>query len=92
MARWRGEILVADAESRGVVRIARGVVRAVAPTGRKPTHAIRGGAGLARLLLGSDEPLEVAAEQGIRLTGEAKKVLPALFPRQYPTLGSWDRY
>ena len=87
---WRGPLLIADARERLTLVINRGNVRIAPPTRTK--HAIRGGAAIARLLLGSDEPDEVIDGGGIRTTGDARTLARVLFPNERPNLCSLDRY
>ena len=90
LARWRGRLVVADADARAVLSIGRSGVRVSAEgSGR---HAVRGGHEVTRLLLGSDEPGEIVEAAGIRLAGDARKLLPVLFPNQHPMLSPWDSF
>jgi hypothetical protein len=47
---------------------------------------------VARLLLGSDAPLEVCDAGKLRLTGDAARLVPVLFPAQHPQLTLADRF
>jgi len=90
LAGWRGRLHLTDPRD-DVLLVAgpRGVrVADAAPT----PHAVRGGEHLARLLIGSADALEVAQAGGIRLTGDARKLLPALFPNCHPMLATHDRF
>lgn len=90
LADWRGGLLVADPRQRVLLAIADGRVRIVPPA---PTpHAVRGGEEIARLLIGADEPQEVVAAGGIRLAGDARKLVPVLFPNEHPVLNFLDRF
>ena len=90
LAAWRGGLLIADPRQRVLLAIADGRVRAAPPA---PTpHAVRGGEEIARLLIGADEPEEVVAAGGIRLAGQARKLLPVLLPNEHPVLNSLDRF
>lgn len=89
-ADWQGLLAVQDAREEVFLSIDRATVRVTDP-GKTP-HAIRGGEEIAQLLIGTDEPEETVANAGIRLTGDAAALAPALFPAQHPTLGSWDHY
>ena len=90
---WSGVLLFADPRERVVLEIEKSRVTA-APAGKglRPDGAVRGGEEIAQLLIGTDEPLEVAAAGGIRLSGEARRVLPVLFPNEHPCLPAWDHY
>lgn len=87
---WRGPLLIADAREKLTLVVNRGNVRVAPPTRTK--HAIRGGAAIARLLLGSDEPDEVIDGGGIRTRGDARTLARVLFPNERPNLCSLDRY
>lgn len=90
LADWRGDLLVADARERAMLRIRRRAVHLAAPA---PTrHALRGGDAVAQLLIGTDEPREIVATHGIRLTGDAARLIDVLFPNQHPVLGTWDHF
>jgi predicted N-acetyltransferase YhbS len=90
---WCGELLLADARERVVLAIEAGRVRVRRPErGERFAHAIRGGEEMLQLIIGSDEPSEVAAMASMRLTGEAPRLLPVLFPDQKPCLPVWDHY
>lgn len=93
MRDWQGQLLIADAHDRAMLQIAQGQVR-LADTKAKARAAnfIVGGDEMARLLLGIDDPLQVAREGKIRMSGQGKDLLRALFPAQHPNLYSWDRY
>jgi len=87
---WRGELLVADGRERACLRIDRGAVRPAGPARTK--HAVRGGDEIAQLLLGTDDPRETVEAHGIRLSGDARRLVEVLFPNQHPALGSWDHF
>jgi len=90
---WCGRLLIADGRERVLLEIARSRVRLASSTGPSGTkHAIRGGDAVAQLLLGTEEPREIVASQGMRLAGDARKLLGVLFPNQHPMLGAWDHF
>jgi hypothetical protein len=90
LATWRGTLLIRDAWEAAALKIDRGRVAVAAP-GRS-RHAIRGGEQVAQLLIGTDEPDEIVAAAGMRLSGDARHLIRVLFPNQHPTLSAWDRY
>jgi len=90
LSRWRGRLLVAGAGERAMLSIGPDGVRVA--EGGTSRHAIRCGCEIAQLLIGTDSPGEIARAGGIRLTGDAKKLLPVLFPNQYPVLGHMDSF
>ena len=90
LADWHGRLLIADSREKALLSIARSEVAVAPPAATK--HAIRGGDEIAQLLIGTDEPAETVAAHGIRLAGDARKLLPVLFPAQHPLLGPWDHF
>jgi hypothetical protein len=90
MAAWRGEVLVADPREKVTLAINRSTV-SVAPA-RKSKHSIRGGEHIAQLIIGSDEPGEIVEAAGIKVTGDARKLIEVLFPNQHPRLCGFDEY
>jgi hypothetical protein len=92
LARYRGTLLLRGPEGAAALALGRGAVKAVpAPRGRAEAE-VRGGWPLARLLLGSDEPLAVCRAGGLRLAGDARRLVPVLFPAQHPQLQLADRF
>ncbi|MHC4983048.1 MAG: GNAT family N-acetyltransferase [Planctomycetota bacterium] len=91
LAGWRGKLLVADPRERVVLRINRSKVEIV-PAGGPFKHAIRGGEEIAQLLIGADEPKEVAETGKMRLTGDAPGLINVMFPNQHPMLAAPDRF
>lgn len=87
---WTGRVLIADSREKVALAIERSKV-ALADRAEAPS-AIRGGEQIAQLIVGADDPFEVVEAGKIRLTGQAKDLLPVLFPNQHPMLASWDRF
>ena len=92
LATWRGDVRIADAREAVTLRIARGLVTVAPASRRKPAGAIRGGDEIAQFLIGTTEPEETVEAYRTRVTGEAKALLPILFPNQHPTLGNADDF
>jgi predicted N-acetyltransferase YhbS len=90
MAGWRGELLIADTRER--VTLAVGPRRIDVRPGRPSRHAVRGGDQIAQLLIGTDAPADVVEAGGIRLTGDARRLVGAMFPAQHPSLAGPDHY
>jgi len=94
LAKWRGELLIADKREKVKLTVGRGVIRA------RPVRAgegygkntIRGGQEIAQLLIGTHGPEEITRAAGTRVTGRAKELLGVLFPERHPILGAWDHY
>jgi len=90
LADWRGNLLIADSREEVLLKIDRSRV-ATAPAGRTK-HAIRGGHEIAQLLIGADEPREIVEAGGIRLRGDAGRLIDVLLPNQRPALAAWDHF
>ncbi len=88
---WQGTVRVANARETSDLAIDRGRVRLADPAGRTG-HAIRGGDEIAQLLIGTATPPEIVEQAGTRITGDARRLLPTLFPAQHPLLGEWDHF
>lgn len=90
LAKWRGDLLIADRRQRVGLRIAGGKCRVGEPA--KTKHAVRGGDYLAQLLIGADDPMETVREGGLKLSGDASALVPVLFPARHPKLAGLDRF
>ncbi|NLW49952.1 MAG: GNAT family N-acetyltransferase [Candidatus Brocadiaceae bacterium] len=87
-ADWQGSLVIADANEKATLLIDRSKVEVGPPARTK--HSISGGNHIARLLIGSDEPGEVVKDAGMRLMGDARRLVEVLFPNNHPTQGQWD--
>jgi predicted N-acetyltransferase YhbS len=90
LANWKGSLQVSDRRDRVRLEIDGGV--SVCRDRGRAAHRIEGGDAIASLLIGTDEPLETAAACGIKLHGQAARLLAVLFPAQHPMLHEADRY
>lgn len=90
MAAWSGELLVANREESALLSVRQGRIGVNA--GGRSRHAICGGDEITQLLLGTDDPQEIATEFQMRLSGDVKKLLPVLFPNHHPVLHSADHF
>jgi hypothetical protein len=90
LARWRGNLLVADAREEAVLRIDRSRVK-VGEAG-KAEHAIRGGDRIAQLLIGADDPGAIIEAAAMKTAGEARRLAEVLFPNEHPQLNLRDRF
>jgi len=93
LAGWHGRLLIDNGRQQAVLDIgSRGIsVDAAEHAGAVP-HAVRGGDAVAQLVLGTDDPLETARCARMRLAGDARMLLPVLFPAQHPMLHAADRF
>ena len=90
LSNWKGDLVISTPGKRIRLRIASSKVSVVE---RGPSkNAIRGGDEIVQLLIGTDDPWEIVSEAGIKVTGNARQLLPILFPNQHPSLGFWDMY
>jgi len=90
MTDWRGNLLVAGGRDSATLAIARSRVT-VSSGGRGAAHAVRGGDHVAQLLIGADDPREIAEAGRMKVTGDAGRLLGVLFPAQHPQLSLRDR-
>jgi hypothetical protein len=44
------------------------------------------------LLIGADDPAEIVSAANMRLSGDARALLPILFPAQHPMLRQLDHF
>jgi predicted N-acetyltransferase YhbS len=56
------------------------------------TGTITAGAALARLIIGDNDPVRVCSQSGIKLEGDARYLVPVLFPDQEPSTTLWDQF
>ena len=90
MAGYRGELTLENQEESAQLKIARG--RVVVDGAVRGKNILKGGPGMAQLLLGTDEPDEIVVREKIAVCGDAADLLGVLFPNQYPTLHEEDRF
>jgi predicted N-acetyltransferase YhbS len=94
-ASWRGALVLASHEERVALEIDCGNIRVLDANSLKlgsDCSSIEGGHYLVQLLIGKEEPLEVMQAANMKLTNEADKLIQILFPKQDPTLASWDQF
>jgi hypothetical protein len=87
-AGWQGDLLLDGGEQEAMLHIDRCRVEIASASATE--HALHGGADVARLLIGSDEPGEIVRQAGMRCEGAARSLAGVLFPRLYPVLSHWD--
>lgn len=88
LAGWSGNLLVATQHERVLLSIARSRVEVLPP--EETEHGICGGEALARLVIGSAGPEELARAHRMRLTGDGMRLANVLFPSQRPQMGNAD--
>ena len=90
LAQWEGALHLDAGEQTATLVIEGGQVHLTAqPSGE---HVVHGGANLARLLIGSDEPDEIIQQAEMVCTGQAFDFLRVLFPNLHPMLSHFDEY
>ena len=88
MLDWSGELLVKVDQEAVTLTINRGQIQVNAPL--ESPHRIEGGQAISQLLIGAGDPLEIVEKGNIHLFGEAKYLIKALFPNQYPQMPNED--
>jgi len=88
LANWNGQLLLDAGEQKAALNIGNGNIQVM--ESQSAEHCINGGAGMGRLLIGSDEPAEVIQQEKIICTGDAMQLAQVLFPNLYTMLSQWD--
>lgn len=86
---WSGTLMLANNSEEVTLDIDNSRVELL-PNSAESRHSVRGGEGLARLFIGSEEPSELVVEHGMELSGDAPELVRALFPAQHPQMGNAD--
>jgi Acetyltransferase (GNAT) domain len=89
-AEWQGTLRLDSGQQAVFIRINRSRVE-ITHDG-EGENALRGGAELARLLIGSDEPDEIIRQASMDCHGLAQPLACVLFPNLHPMLSHWDEY
>jgi hypothetical protein len=89
-ADWQGSLLLDAGEQKATLLIENGKIE-VARTDSAP-HVVRGGADIARFLIGSDEPDEIIRQAEMECSGLAQPLAQVLFPNLRPMMSQWDEY
>ncbi len=90
LAKWRGRLFLGWEREIATLVIRGG--RVSVEEGGVSKHALSGGHAMAQLLLGTDEPGVTVESGGLRLRGDAKRLVPVLFPARDPVLSFADRF
>ncbi|MFW5839215.1 MAG: GNAT family N-acetyltransferase [Planctomycetota bacterium] len=88
---WQGRFGIGDGVDRVALKIREGKIQ-VAPAESLGQHGVEAGPAAARLLIGSDQPAQVARDAGLKLQGDAPLLLEALFPARQPMLRRLDSF
>ena len=89
-AAWQGNLLLDAGEQQATVHIERGKVSIGAET--PSDNILRGGAEIARFLIGSDDAEEIVQQEGITCPEQTLELVKVLFPNLHPMLSHWDEY
>jgi len=85
---WTGQLLLDAGEQKVTLEFEKGQVHV--SEARAGENSLDGGAGIGRVLIGSDDPQEVIRQEGIVCTGKAAELAVVLFPNLHPMLSQWD--
>lgn len=88
---WQGELLIDAGEQRVMLQIDCGKVTLAAGE-LTVENTLIGGAAVARLLIGSDEPDEIIRQEDMICTGLTAQLARVFFPNLHPVLSDWDGY
>lgn len=87
---WNGSLHLNGGQWKATLRIENGKVETT--NDEASENVIRGGADIARLLIGSDEPDEIIRQADMECTGIAASLIRVLFPNLHPMMSHWDEY
>jgi len=87
---WRGTLGLDTGEQKTCLRLDAGAVSVT--TDAPGENRLTGGPGIARLLIGSDEPGEIIRQENVTCTGIAAQLAAVLFPDLHPMMSHWDEY
>jgi hypothetical protein len=90
LSAWRGDLFLNNRQEAVTLRIDEGKIQIL--RGAPSPNSISGGEEIAQLMFGTDEPQQTVDAGRIRLRGQAKVLVPVLFPNQHPALSAWDRF
>jgi hypothetical protein len=89
-AGWQGSLLLDSGQQKALLQIDKGKVAVASNSASE--NVLFGGAGIARFLIGSDEPDEIIRQVDMNCTGLAFPLASVLFPNLHPMLSNWDEY
>jgi hypothetical protein len=90
LSTWRGDLLLDDSREAVTIRVNQGKIELL-PAAPSP-NSISGNEAIVQLMFGTDDPEETVDTGRIRLRGQAKVLVPILFPNESPALSAWDRF
>jgi hypothetical protein len=89
-AGWQGNLLLDAGNAKAMINMYRGRVE-ITEDGSSE-NVIRGGADIARFLIGSEEPDEIIRQAEMENTGQAVPLMRVLFPNLHPMMSQWDEF
>lgn len=89
-ADWHGSLFLDAGEQTAMLNFNRGKVE-LSSADSSP-HSLRGGADIARFLIGSDEPDEIIRQAEMECKGLARPLVQVMFPNLHPMMSHWDEY
>ena len=89
-AAWNGSLHLDGGQWKATLRIENGNVEVTDDAAGE--NSIRGGADIARFLIGSDEPEEIIRQANMEYAGIAIPLVRVLFPNLHPMMSHWDEY
>lgn len=89
-AAWNGSLHLDGGQWKATLRIENGNVEVTDDAAGE--NFIRGGADIARFLIGSDEPEEIIRQANMECAGISIPLVRVLFPNLHPMMSHWDEY
>ncbi len=89
-AGWTCNLLIDAGEQKATLKIKDGKINVSSAS--SAANSLCGGADVARLLIGSDEPDEIIRQAGMMTSGLALPLARVLFPTLRPMMSHWDEY
>lgn len=90
LAGWQGHLHLDAGQQNATLKVENGQIRLT--TDPLAEHQVNAGWAMARLLIGSDDPAEIAQQEGITFRGEADQLSEVLFPNLNPMMSHWDEF
>ena len=91
---YSGTLAVHGVGVGAVLGISSGRVADITPAdaGTTANGSVAGGDALPRLIIGDGDPMRICRQSAIELSGDARHLVPILFPDQEPSTILWDRF
>jgi predicted acetyltransferase len=89
-AKWKGDLLLDSGLQTAILQIEHGKVQITSEGSSK--NILHGGADIARLLIGSDDPDEIIRQAGMYTSALAVPLARVLFPNLHPMMSAWDEF